>query len=43
MSKLEDMLIDQSTSIKEAMRIIDRAGVRMALIVDDNQKLGDSY
>ncbi|MAF89352.1 MAG: NAD-dependent dehydratase [Euryarchaeota archaeon] len=39
MSKLEDMLIDQSTSIKEAMRIIDRAGVRMALIVDDNQKL----
>jgi len=39
MPKLEDMLINQSTSIKEAMAAIDRAGIRMALIVDDNQKL----
>ena len=36
---LNDILVNQNSTIKEAMRAIDRMGIKTAVVVDENKKL----
>ncbi|MFC1510859.1 NAD-dependent epimerase/dehydratase family protein [Candidatus Margulisiibacteriota bacterium] len=39
MPKIKDVIAEQSKSIKEVMRLIDSAGIRLAYVVDKNKRL----
>jgi nucleoside-diphosphate-sugar epimerase/CBS domain-containing protein len=37
--KIEDILVQQTRTVKEVMKTIDKAGTRTAIVIDDNNKL----
>lgn len=39
MKNIDNLLITENTTIKEALKVIDRGAIRIALIVDENNKL----
>jgi dTDP-glucose pyrophosphorylase len=39
MKNIENLLITENTKIKEALKVIDKGAIRIALVVDDNHKL----